>query len=152
LFFSLSAVLTVGRQASNVYWILARRAPEDAAVRASALMDIFVLGMLNCWRLPEADVRAGGDELEPPDAWLSPLLGRFLGTHNPQSVFKRPPRMGFWRVLALLAHSHRTPERMYILRNLRCPPSCRPTATGPGRAQLGPRPGPTPPPAARCAR
>ena len=88
-------MLTIIRQASNCYWI-SRDAPEDSAVRSSALMDILGLGVFNCWRIKDADVRAGADELEPPGEGDVPLLRRLLGTHNPQSVFQRSPNMFFW--------------------------------------------------------
>ena len=87
-------MLTIGRHASNCYWI-SRDAPEESAVRSSALMDILGLGVLNCWRLKEADVRAGADELEPPGEGDVPLLRRFLGLHRPQSIFHLPSNMVF---------------------------------------------------------
>ena len=96
----------MGRQTSNIYWIAFRRGPEDAVMRASALMDLFAVGALMSWLLPEEAVRKGGDLLEPPDAAETPLLSRFLGTYHPQSVYKRPPRMGWW---CALSHGRRPP-------------------------------------------
>ena len=170
-------MLTIGRQASNVYWIAVRRAPEDAAVRSSALMDIFGLGFLNCWLLKEAGVRAGADQLDPPGEGDVPLLRRFLGLHNPQSIYRRPPRMGFWRVPDLLmacASAQRPPppppglcaclqpsmlaaltsaanphQHPLLLSALPHPPASAAVA-GPGRARPGPRLGRQHPPAACC--
>lgn len=94
--FAISAMLTISRQASNIYWIITHRASGDAPVRASALMDLFGLGVLLTWLLPEDDVRAGGDRLEPSGLADTPLLQRFLGLHSPNSVFKRRARLGWW--------------------------------------------------------
>lgn len=89
-------MLTIGRHSSNIYWIFLRRAPEHAAVRAAALMDLIGFGVMFTWVLPEEKIRQGGDELQPPDAAETPLLRRFLGLHNPNCVFKRPVRLGWW--------------------------------------------------------
>lgn len=60
------------------------------------MIDLFGIGALLIWLLPEDLYEAGCDILDPPENHDTPLLKRFLGLHSPLTVFKRPARLKWW--------------------------------------------------------